>query len=106
MNKALTELGFRLYPSSTNFIMFLPSEELAFSLAKYGIRQGYKLEGGNEVMAGAVVFSQLLGAKILVRDFTRHPALPGAIRLSLGTADENEKIAALLKEICTSAREA
>lgn len=106
MNKALKDMEFRLYPSSTNFIMFLPSEELAFRLAKYGIKQGCKLEGSNELMAGAVIFSQLLGAKILVRDFTKHPALQGAIRLSLGTAEENKKIVALLKEICAKAKEA
>ncbi len=106
MQALLKNLGFKVFPSATNFILFLPTEELAFRLSRYAIKLGYKLEGSNEVMAGEVIFSQLLGAKILVRDFTKHPALPGAIRLTLGTVEENEKIAALLQEVCESAREA
>ena len=105
MSLILKKLGFRVFPSSTNFILFMPTEELAFRLSRYAIKLGYKLEGSNEVMAGEVIFSQLLGAKILVRDFTKHPALPGGIRLTVGTAEENAKIGALLEEVCASAKE-
>lgn len=105
MAKVLLELGFRVFPSATNFLLFLPEGNLAFQLARYGIKLGYKLEGSNEAMAGAIVFSQLLGEKILVRNFSSHPALPGAIRLTVGTEEENQRVVAVLEAICQSAQE-
>ena len=105
MAKILLSLGFKVFPSATNFLLFLPIGSIAFKLARYGIKLGYKLEGSNESMAGAIVFSQLLGEKILVRNFSAHPALPGAIRLTIGTEEENVRIAAALQEICQKAQE-
>jgi Histidinol-phosphate/aromatic aminotransferase and cobyric acid decarboxylase len=56
-------------------------------------------------MAGSLVFQELLAEKILVRNFSNHPALPGGIRLTIGTEDENIKIAATLAAICQRAGE-
>src|SRR5690606_1154898 len=101
----LVELGFKVFPSATNFLMLQPTEELAFAFTQYAIKEGYELEGDNLVLAGGMVFAKLLGAGILVRNFTKHPALPGAIRLSLGTEDENIKVMAALTAMCQEVKE-
>jgi len=106
ISKALEDLGFRVFPSATNFVMFQPREEQAFSLVKAALNMGYKLEGNNQEMAGTVIFSQLMGEKILVRNFSKHPALPGAIRLTVGTEEENVKIIQVLQNICKMGEEA
>ena len=106
ISKALEDLGFRVFPSATNFVMFQPREEQAFSLVKAALNMGYKLEGNNQEMAGTVIFSQLMGEKILVRNFSKHPALPGAIRLTVGTEAENLKIIQVLQNICKLDEEA
>ena len=106
ISKALEDLGFRVFPSATNFVMFQPREEQAFSLVKAALNMGYKLEGNNQEMAGTVIFSQLMGEKILVRNFSKHPALPGAIRLTVGTEEENVKIIQVLQSICKMGEEA
>lgn len=104
--KALKGMGFKVFPTATNFIMFQPTEEMSHGFVKEMLASGYTLEGSNTQMMGAMIFSQLLGAKILVRNFTKHPALPGAIRLSVGTEEENLKIIEALKEILGEAKEA
>ena len=106
MHNCLKELGFKVFPSCTNFLLFMPTENLAFQISRFAIKTGYRLEGKNEVMAGQLIFSLLLGEKILTRDFTQHPALPGGIRLTIGTPEENREIAATLKSICEKAKEA
>lgn len=106
ISKALEDLGFRVFPSATNFVMFQPREEQAFSLVKAALNMGYKLEGNNQEMAGTVIFSQLMGEKILVRNFSKHPALSGAIRLTVGTEEENVKIIQVLQNICKMGEEA
>ena len=103
MTEELKTLGFELFDSSTNFIMFLPSSNLAYKLSQGAIRGGYKLEGSNENMAGSYIFKELLAKKIMVRDFSNHPLLPGAIRLTIGTEEENRKILDAIKEICIRA---
>jgi histidinol-phosphate aminotransferase len=105
LTQALVEMGFKVFPSATNFVMFQPAEEQAYKIARAAIKLGYKLEGNNEQMTGSVIFSQLLGEKILVRDFTAHPALPGAIRLTVGTEEENIRIIKALQNICEMAKE-
>jgi len=105
LSQALIDMGFKVFPSSTNFVMFQPREEQAFKMSQAAIKQGYKLEGSNEQMTGTVIFSQLLGEKILVRNFSGHPALPGAIRLTVGTEEENVKIIQALQNICAMAKE-
>ena len=91
--------------NNKSFLFFLPSADLAFKLSRYAIKKGYKLLGSNENMAGSLVFQELLAEKILVRNFSNHPALPGGIRLTIGTEDENIKIAATLAAICQRAGE-
>lgn len=102
---ALANMGFKVFPCATNFVMFQPRSAQAAAYVQYAMKAGYTLDGNNQQMMGAMIFSKLLGAKILVRNFTRHPALPGAIRLSIGTEEENAKIIETLQAICDEAKE-
>jgi histidinol-phosphate aminotransferase len=45
------------------------------------------------------LFEQLLARDILVRDVSRYPMLAQYVRLSVGSADENDRLVAALKEI-------
>ena len=105
MQGKLESLGFNVFDSETNFLFFLPSADLAFKLSRYAIKKGYKLLGSNENMAGSLVFQELLAEKILVRNFSSHPALRGGIRLTIGTEDENIRVAMTLASICQKAEE-
>jgi len=105
ISQVLLDLGFKVFPSATNFVMFQPSEEQAFKIVRAALNMGYKLEGNNQEMAGTMIFSQLMGEKILVRNFSKHPALPGAIRLTVGTEEENVKIIQTLQNICAMTKE-
>lgn len=101
----LAELGFKVFPSQTNFLLFLPEENLALKLVFYAEKMGYKFTGNNENKAGALLFKELLQRKILVRDFSGNAYLPGGIRLTMGTESENIKVIAAIREICKSAEE-
>ena len=105
ISQVLLDLGFKVFPSATNFVMFQPTEEQAFKIVRAALNMGYKLEGNNQEMAGTMIFSQLMGEKILVRNFSKHPALPGAIRLTVGTEEENVKIIQTLQNICAMTKE-
>ena len=105
ISQVLLDLGFKVFPSATNFVMFQPTEEQSFKIVRAALNMGYKLEGNNQEMAGTMIFSQLMGEKILVRNFSKHPALPGAIRLTVGTEEENVKIIQTLQNICAMTKE-
>ena len=104
MRAGLTELGFKIWDSATNFLLFRAEGELAEKLSAYAesdASQAKKLS--KEGLAGATVYRYLLANKILARDFTRHPVLTGCIRLTIGTAKENAIILRTIKELCEKA---
>ena len=104
MRTPLSELGFKVWDSATNFLMFAAQPELAVKLSKFGENEGLVTESGTaRKLAGQTVFRFLANKKILARDFTRNPALEGGIRLTLGTPEENILILATIKEVCKSA---
>jgi histidinol-phosphate aminotransferase len=47
------------------------------------------------------IWEKLLARDILVRDFSRWPRVEGSLRVTIGTAAENDAFIAALKEICT-----
>jgi histidinol-phosphate aminotransferase len=49
--------------------------------------------------AGKTLFEGLLARKILVRNYSQHPLLPGALRISTGSLEENARIIEAVKEI-------
>ena len=77
LSQQLTELGFTVYPSQTNFVLC-------------------NLNGSAQ--QGQELFDFLLANKILVRNFTAHPKLNGSLRITLGTKEENELLLAKIKE--------
>lgn len=105
MRGELAALGFRVFPSETNFLLFLPTEKLACKLAVYAETKGYQFTGNNANKAGTLIFQELLEQKILVRNFSGNAYLAGGIRLTMGTETENVKVLAAIKEICKNAEE-
>jgi len=75
---ALGELPVDAWPSGANFILLRPS-----------------------TVDGADVWQQLLDRSILVRNCSSWPRLEGCLRLTLGTADENDAFLTALQEILT-----
>lgn len=94
----LGTLGFTVLPSGTNFLLVMPREgTLTVLFAKSKSRAK-----GRENMAkaaGKTLFEGLLARKILVRNYSQHPLLPGALRISTGTLEENARIIEAVKEI-------
>ena len=104
MRAELAQLGFKVWDSATNFLLFAGQGALAEKLGAYGQSIGLvKEEGLAEKISGMTLFKYLLDRKILARDFTRHPALQGGIRLTIGTPEENAVILRTIKELCEKA---
>ena len=104
MRNSLTELGFRVWDSATNFLMFTALPEMADKLSLFGKNEALAGEEGSATkLAGQTVFRFLANRKILARDFTRNAALEGGIRLTLGTPEENAIILETIKEVCKKA---
>ncbi|NCC84990.1 MAG: aminotransferase class I/II-fold pyridoxal phosphate-dependent enzyme [Clostridia bacterium] len=104
MRAELAQLGFKVWDSATNFLLFASQGALAEKLSAYGQSIGLvKEEGPAEKISGMTVFKYLMERKILARDFTRHPALQGGIRLTIGTPEENVVILRTIKELCEKA---
>ena len=104
MRNSLTELGFRVWDSATNFLMFTALPEMADKLSLFGKNEALAAEEGTATkLAGQTVFRFLANRKILARDFTRNAALEGGIRLTLGTPEENAIILETIKEVCKKA---
>lgn len=104
MRNALAELGFKVWDSATNFLMFTALPELSAKLSLFGKNEALVVEEGTEKkLAGQTVFRFLANRKILARDFTRNAALEGGIRLTLGTPEENAIILETIKEVCKKA---
>ncbi len=50
------------------------------------------------------LFGELLARGVLVRDFSSSPRLEGCVRVTIGTADENDAFLAALDDVLTSGR--
>jgi histidinol-phosphate aminotransferase len=75
---ALSGLDVEQWPSDANFILFRPRGKPA-----------------------DVVWRALLERSVLVRDFSARPELPGCLRVSIGTAEENDRFLVALSEALT-----
>ena len=97
----LTKLGFRVWPSATNFLCVAPQGDLQLKLAAKGQAAFAGQVGKTQAeQAGGYLFRSLLEAGIVVRDFTRHPLLQGCLRITVGLPAENTKLAAELQRLC------
>lgn len=88
------ELGFRVWPSAANFLMIQP-EKGCLPEKLYAGR-----DCGDLGYGGRLIFEYLLRNGILVRDFSKHPALPGALRVTVGTPEENAEIRKRFVQLC------
>ena len=73
---ALTELPVTVWPSGANFVLFRPNE-----------RDGHE------------VWSALLDRSVLVRDCSGWPGLEGCLRVTIGTAHEDDVFLDALREV-------
>ena len=98
LREQLEALGFRVLPSATNFLLALPAGKVLDKLAdKAGAAD---LPGGEKAMAaGGFLFKELLARKVLVRNYSQNPRLPGGLRISVGTAAENPLIIEAIRDI-------
>jgi histidinol-phosphate aminotransferase len=100
MAQNLLDMGMQVWPSQSNFLCYRPVGRLQELLA----RAYDKKYGPNNLSqpskAGKYLFKAMLEEKILLRDFTEHPALQGCIRQSVGLPAENSVILAKLRTLC------
>lgn len=77
LSEGLTALGCRVYPSDANFIMFRAPESRGKDAAR--------------------IFENLLARGLIIRPLKSY-GLPGHLRVSIGTAEENRRFLSLLRE--------
>lgn len=101
LKNGFADLGFSVMPTATNFVLIRPQGALLDTLEKMGGIQAAD-EAEKEKAAGAFFFNKMLERKILIRNFSQNPYIPGGLRVSVGTEEENKKIietaAAIIKE--------
>jgi MFS family permease len=99
----LKALGFKVWPTATNFVTFRAEGELMQQLAKaYAAKFSERLP--EQAAGGKLIFKYLLANSILVRDFSTHPVLQGCLRITIGLPEENKQIIAKITELCAEVR--
>lgn len=94
----MQKLGFRVWPTATNFVMLRAEGELREQLAQAYYAK-YAKDLPEQAASGKMIFRYYLENSILVRDFTSHPVLTGALRITVGLPEENKQILAKLTEL-------
>ncbi len=104
MATELKDLGFQVWDTSTNFVLCRPNPRLMQKLATLSDEKHGRANNLEDLTkAGKYIFQALLKAKILVRDYTAHPALTGSLRISVGTPEENKEILRQIRNVCWEA---
>lgn len=99
----LKALGFKVWPTATNFVTFRAEGELMQQLAKaYAAKFSERLS--EQAAGGKLIFKYLLANSILVRDFSTHPVLQGCLRITIGLPEENKQIIAKITELCAEVK--
>ena len=99
----LKALGFKVWPTATNFVTFRAEGELMQQLAKaYAVKFSERLP--EQAAGGKLIFKYLLANSILVRDFSTHPVLQGCLRITIGLPEENKQIIAKITELCAEVK--
>ena len=75
------KLGWRVFPSSTNFVFVFPKNT--------------KGESGSEI--AQQLYSFLVENRILVRYFSNHPLIEDGLRISIGTSEQMDVVQKLMK---------
>ena len=103
MVAAFKELGFRVWPTATNFVTFRAEGELMQQLAQ-AYNAKYKDSLAEQVASGKLIFKYYMENSILVRDFTTHPVLTGCLRITVGLPEENEQLISKLQALCAEVK--
>ncbi len=99
----LNALGFKVWPTATNFVTFRAEGELMQQFAKaYAAKFSERLS--EQAAGGKLIFKYLLANSILVRDFSTHPVLQGCLRITIGLPEENKQIIAKITELCAEVK--
>ncbi len=86
LSRELAELGFRVFPSDANYILF---------------KEGPGQSTGSGEAAASALYGALLEKGILIRDCSNFTGLgPGYYRVAVRDHDANEALVTALKEIC------
>ncbi|NLY83790.1 MAG: aminotransferase class I/II-fold pyridoxal phosphate-dependent enzyme [Acholeplasmataceae bacterium] len=105
MRKALADMDFQVWDSATNFLLFRAKPALAERICGTGAGGEQTPDGQTAVKnAGRLLFTYLAAQRILTRDFSQNELSAGAIRLTMGTPDENAIISESIREFCKKAR--
>lgn len=94
-------LGFKVWPTATNFVTFCAQGELSTALAKAYVAKYKDYTLQPQAAGGKMIFKYLMENSILVRDYSNHPKLTGCLRVTVGTPDENKIILQKLTALCT-----
>ena len=100
---AFKELGFRVWPTATNFVTFRAEGELMQKLAQ-AYNAKYKDSLAEQAASGKLIFKYYMENSILVRDFTTHPVLTGCLRITVGLPEENEQLISKLQALCAEVK--
>lgn len=99
----LKALGFKVWPTATNFVTFRAEGELMQQLAEaYAAKFSERLP--EQAAGGKLIFKYLLANSILMRDFSTHPVLQGCLRITIGLPEENKQIIAKITELCAEVK--
>ena len=99
----LKTLGFKVWPTATNFVTFRAEGELMQQFAKaYAAKFTERLP--EQAAGGKLIFKYLLANSILVRDFSTHSLLQGCLRITIGLPEENKQIIAKITELCAEVK--
>lgn len=99
----LNALGFKVWPTATNFVTFRAEGELMQQFAKaYAAKFSERLS--EQAAGGKLIFKYLLANSILVRDFSTHPVLQGCLRITIGLPEENKQIISKITELCAEVK--
>lgn len=74
MQSELTRFALRIFPTDANFLLV-------------------------QFADGDRVYRHLLDHGVVVRNFSAHPRLPGCLRITIGTVEENDRVLKLLSEL-------
>jgi histidinol-phosphate aminotransferase len=97
----LAKLGFKVWPTATNFVTFCAQDELTKSLALAYERKYRDRSLTPQVASGKMMLKYLMENSILVRDYSGHAKLTGCLRVTVGTPEENLTILQKLTALCT-----
>lgn len=92
ISSGFEELSVHYWHSDANFILFRPDSEQSFA-----VNSADDISAG--IPDGDPVWRRLVARSVLVRDCSSWPALPGCLRVTVGTPKENTRFLSALEDV-------